>query len=223
VLKDLGLSLDEIRQMLDGDPSPSELRGMLRLRRSQLERQAAQALERLRQVEIRLRQIEQEGTMPQIDVLLKQVGPLTVVGAREVVPSPEQMRDRCIALNAQACELIESASLKTNGISFALYYSDAQSGIDVEMAYVIEPVQSAPTSPNKASVHALPTETVAYAVYNGSYDDFGAVGQVHGALHQWIDENGYRVTGAVREFYLSPPTTSPIGVMEIQYPVETVN
>jgi DNA-binding transcriptional MerR regulator len=222
VLKGLGFSLEEIRQMLDGGMNSDELRGMLRLRRAQLERQAEEALDKLRQIEIRLKQIEQEGKMPQIDVLLKQVEPLTVVGAREVVPSPAQMRDRCIALNAQACELIESAGLKTNGISFALYYSGEENGIDVEMAYVVEPPQSTPAAAGKARVHTLPAATVAYAIYNGSYDDFGAVGQVHSALHKWIDENGYRITGASREFYLRPPVTDPTGVMEIQYVVEKI-
>jgi DNA-binding transcriptional MerR regulator len=222
VLKGLGFSLGDIRQMLDDDLDTVELRGMLRLRRAQLQRQAEEALEKLRQVEIRLKQIEQEGLMPQIDILLKQVEPLTVVGAREVVPSPAQMRARCIALNNQACDLIKSAGLKTNGISFALYYSGEEHGIDVEMAYVIEPPAAMPTSPNEARVHTLPAVTVAYAVYNGSYDDFGAVGQVHEGLRLWIDENNYQAAGPSREFYLRPPASpnDPQGVMEIQYPVE---
>lgn len=223
VLKGLGFSLDDIRQMLDGDLSSSELRGMLRLRRTQVERQAQESLETLRQIEIRLNQIEQEGKMPAIDVLLKQVEALTIAGAREVVSSPAQMRERCIALNDQACALIDSAKLKTDGISFALYYSGDANGIDVEMAYAVDAPPAAPTQMDKAHVHALPAATVAYAVYTGSYDDFGAVGQVHAALNRWIDENGYRTTGAAREFYLRPPIDSPMGVMEIQYPVEKLD
>jgi DNA-binding transcriptional MerR regulator len=224
VLKGLGFSLDEIRHMLDGALEAGELRGMLRLRRAQLQRQAEDALEKLRQIEIRLRQIEQEGMMPQIDVLLKQVEPLTIAGAREVVSSPAQMRERCIALDKQTCQLIESADLKTDGVSFALYYSGGDSGIDVEMAYVVdlEPPQKPPAPMGKASVHTLPAAMVAYAVYDGSYDDFGAVGHIHRTLNQWADENGYKISGATREYYLRPPTgpDNPQGVMEIQYPVE---
>ena len=220
VLKGLGFSLDEVRQMLDGDLSSGELRGMLRLRRAQVQRQAEEALETLRQLEIRLQQIEQEHTVSPIDVLIKTVEPLMIVGAREVVPSPAQMRERCIALNDQAWALIESTKLKTDGISFALYYSDETHGIDVEMAYAVEAPPSVPTSKAGANIHTLPAATVAYAVYDGSYDDFGAVGQIHGALHQWIAANGYQIAGATREFYLRPPQDSPLGVMEIQVPVE---
>src|SRR5688572_12871667 len=78
VLKGLGFSLDDIRQMVDSDLEAGELRGMLRLRRAQLQRQADETLEKLHQLEIRLSQIEQEGNMPPIDVLLKQVEPLTI-------------------------------------------------------------------------------------------------------------------------------------------------
>ena len=162
--------------------------------------------------------------MPPIDVLLKQVEPLTVAGAREVVPSPAQMRERCIALDKEVCELIEAAKLKTDGTSFALYYSGEEAGIDVEMAYVVdvEPPNKLPAPSGNSRVHILPAATVAYVVYTGSYDDFGAVGQIHGALHKWIDENGYQLTGPSREYYLRPPSgaNDPQGVMEIQYPVE---
>lgn len=216
-LKGLGFTLEQIRQQVDGDLNADQLRGMLRLRQAQLAQEAQAALEKLTQVEVRLNQIEQEGIMPQIDILTKSIPSLTIVGAREVVAHPSQMRERCMALNQQACDLIKAANLKTDWVSFALYYSDAENGIDVEMAYVVEPSA-------KAQVQQLPPVTVAYAVYSGSYDDFGAVGQIHAALAKWIAEHGYRVSAASREFYLRPPSdpNDPNGVMEIQYPIEKI-
>lgn len=119
-----------------------------------------------------------------------------------------------MALNDLACQHISDHHLRTDGVSLALYY-DNRSGIDVEMAYVIEgtALEQSPL------LHHLPAATVCYATYSGSYDDFGAVGQVHGALHQWIEANGYRIVGPVREWYLRPASDSS-GLMEIQYPVE---
>ena len=54
-----------------------------------------------------------------------------------------------------------------------------------------------------------------------SYDDLGAVGQIHADLNQWIESHGYEMSDASREFYLRPPKrfADPDGVMEIQYPV----
>ncbi|MCA0458165.1 MAG: MerR family transcriptional regulator [Chloroflexi bacterium] len=219
-LKGLGFSLESIGSLLDDDLSAESLRGMLTLRRAQLEAESAIAREKLLQVEMRLHQIEQEGKMSKVDVLMKTVAPLMIAGAREVVPSPRQMRDRCIALNGEACILMAAQGLKSDGISFALYYPTTAEGIDVEMAYVV-PDTTKPVQQGKAAVHPLPEVTVAYAVYVGSYDDFGAVGQVHADLNQWIESHGYVVSDASREFYLRPPKrfADPDGVMEIQYPV----
>ena len=158
--------------------------------------------------------------MSKIDVLIKTVEPLMIVGARELVPSPKQMRERCMALDSEARMLIAAQGLKSDGVSFALYYPTEQEGIDVEMAYVVGST-SIDVTQGKAAVHQLPAVTVAYAIYRGSYDDFGAVGQVHGELNQWIEAHGYQIKDATREFYLHPPKhfADPDGVMEIQYPV----
>ncbi len=160
-LKGLGFSLDQIQQMLADDLKVEELRGMLRLRRTQLQREAAQAQEKLAQVEIRLRQIEREGIVSQIEVLLKPVEAITIAGAREIVPSPTHMRERCIALDAEVCAYIKANGLKVNKTSFALYYSGDSQGIDVEMAYQVAVPGKTPSASGKAKVHQLPAVNVA--------------------------------------------------------------
>lgn len=219
-LKGLGFSLDQIRELMDAPLTPDEVRGMLRLRRAQLQQEVDASLEKLSQVEIRLSQIEQEHQMATVDVLLKPVEVGIIVGAREVVADPAQMRERCLALNDACARLIKANSLKTDWLSFALYH-DNQNGIDVEMAYRVEPPKAEVGASAGATVHSLPGGQVAYAVYQGSYDDFGAVGWLHNAVQEWIAANGYTVTGACREYYLQPPKggADANGVMEIQYPV----
>jgi DNA-binding transcriptional MerR regulator len=220
-LRGLGFSLEQIRQIVGNDLSAEELRGMLMLRRAQLQQQMEETREMLAQVEIRLQQIEQEGIMSEFEILTKDVAPLTVAGARQIVTTPEQMRERCMALEVEARHLVETQALKTDGVSLAIYHSGGDEGIDVEMAYVVEPPTCPAAKLGQAEVHQLPAATVAYAVYHGSYDDFGAVGQIHGAIHRWSQDNDYRIAGPSREFYLQPPQdwTNPIGVMEIQYPI----
>lgn len=63
-LKDLGLSLDQIKQLLKADVPPAQLRGMLTMKRADIERQLEQEQARLSRVEARLRQIEDENTPP---------------------------------------------------------------------------------------------------------------------------------------------------------------
>lgn len=225
-LRGLGFSLEQVSRMMGIDDdlaiSAEELRAMLKLRQAELQQQVEETREKLAQVELRLSQIEREGLVTEVEVLLKQVPALNIVGAREIVPKSEMMRERCIALNDAVCALIASARLKTDGVSFALYYASDETGVDVEMAYAIDPPIITAQSPQGAQTHTLPTATVAYAVYRGSYDDFGAVGQLHGSIARWIEANGYRMAGASREFYLRPPQSvhDTAAVMEIQYPVE---
>jgi DNA-binding transcriptional MerR regulator len=220
-LRDLGFSLAQIQQALDDDVSAQELRGMLRLRKAQLQSEIESAQAKLTQVEIRLCWIEQEGKMPNVEVLVKQETELWVAGAREVVVSPTMMRERCIALDAAACRQIHQMNLQTDGVSLALYYSGSDAGIDVEMAYRVVAPGRDHAAHGDSVVHRVPAALVAYTVYRGSYDDFAAVGQVHTAIRRWIEEGGYQIVGPSREYYLRPPQRSadPMGVMEIQYPV----
>lgn len=226
VLRDLGFTLAQIAEQVrpDNPLNVEQLRGMLRLRQAQLEEAMRETQENLAQVSLRLAQIEREGKMPKTDVLLKDLGPVIIAGARELVTDTTQMRPRCIALNDAACALIETAGLKTDGVSLALYHTVDDNGIDVEMAYGVDTASNVTLENPKAAVHILPALTVAYGVYRGSYDDFAAVGQVHGDINRWIAEYGYRVVDTPREYYLRPPQgpDDPMGVMEIQYPVMRV-
>jgi effector-binding domain-containing protein len=69
-------------------------------------------------------------------------------------------------------------------------------------------------------VRDLPVETMAAAVYRGSYDDFTAVGQLHVDIGKWIEANGCHLAGPSREIYLkTPDPPGGEGLMELQYPV----
>lgn len=72
-LKGLGFTLQQVRTILDEDISVEELRGMLRLRRAELQAALAEAASGLAQIEARLRSIENEGSMPQDDVVIRQL------------------------------------------------------------------------------------------------------------------------------------------------------
>ena len=92
-LKDLGFSLEQIRQLLGSNLQPSELRGLLRLKQSELERLIDSEQRRLDRVDERLRQIEQDGNIPSYDVVLKPVSALPVIGLRQVIPAFSQLTE----------------------------------------------------------------------------------------------------------------------------------
>jgi len=62
-LKDLGLSLAQIGELLDGDLPAEQIRGMLRMKQAEVKDRVKEEQARLDRVERRLNQIEQEGAM----------------------------------------------------------------------------------------------------------------------------------------------------------------
>jgi DNA-binding transcriptional MerR regulator len=64
-LKDLGFSLDQIARVLIEGVTHAQLRGMLVLKRAEVEDLLSEEQRRLERIEARLREIEQEDTMPE--------------------------------------------------------------------------------------------------------------------------------------------------------------
>jgi DNA-binding transcriptional MerR regulator len=219
-LRELGFPLEHIKRILGANLTRDELRGMLLLRRAELQEQTTSIQASLAQIEVRLRQLDQEGNMSAYEVVVKSVPPLKIASAREVVASVALMRERCMALMGEVCEVLAQAGVKETGVTLALYHDFPGDGIDVEMAVAVTAAEKAQRG--RVKVYELPQVMVASAVYNGSYDAFEAVGQVYAAVAKWIQENGYRIVGPSRELYLQAPapgSASRDGIMEIQFPV----
>jgi len=71
-LKELGLSLTQVSRLLAGI-TVGELRGMLALRRAQLEQELDARMNQLLGIEARLRYMEKEGAMPADDITVKKI------------------------------------------------------------------------------------------------------------------------------------------------------
>ena len=85
LLKGLGLSLDQIGRLLESDLPPDQLRGMLKLRRAEIERSIEEEEARLARVAALLTQIEQESiSMSNYDVVIKKVPPVRIASIRDL-------------------------------------------------------------------------------------------------------------------------------------------
>src|SRR5258707_7166752 len=89
-LKDLGLELVQVAQILDEGLSAEALQGMLRLRQAELQQRLQAEQEQLVRIVARLEYLEQNGAMPAYEVVLKKVKPVTTVSLR--LPWSEMMR-----------------------------------------------------------------------------------------------------------------------------------
>jgi DNA-binding transcriptional MerR regulator len=80
-LRDLGFSLEQIREVLDENPPVEQLRGMLRMRQAQIELTVSEEGERLRRVEAHLRALGGSDIMDVQDIVIKQTQPIRIAEA----------------------------------------------------------------------------------------------------------------------------------------------
>ncbi|MFF4517912.1 MerR family transcriptional regulator [Streptomyces mirabilis] len=216
-LKELGLTLQQVRQILDEEVSTEELRAMLRLRRAELEADMAAAAARLVQVEARLRSIESEGHMPTNDVVIKSLPAIRVAELTATAASfePEDIGPVIGPLYEELFRRLEVAGVTPVGPGVA-YYEDAPEGggrISVHAAVEV----AAPLQDGAFQVLDLPpADRAATIVHHGSMDTVLPTAQ---ALARWIDGNGYQSTGYPREISLECPPNRDQWVTELQAPV----
>ena len=216
-LKDLGFTLQQVRDIVDEKVGPEELRGMLRLRRAELETAMAAAAARLVQVEARLRAIESEGHMPTNDVVIKSVPSVRVAELTATAASfePEDIGPVIGPLYEELFRCLATADITPTGPGVA-YYEDAPEGggrISVHAAVQV----SAPLQDGTLRILDLPSlDQAATIVHRGSMDTVLPTAQ---SLARWIDANDYESTGYPREINLECPENHDDWVTELQTPV----
>ncbi|MEW1749375.1 MerR family transcriptional regulator [Streptomyces angustmyceticus] len=150
-LKDLGFSLQQVRAMLAEEVSVPELRGMLRLRRAELEAALTAAGARLAQVEARLRTIESEGRMSADDVVVKRTETvlLAELSGRAAGYAPEEIGPVIQPLYGELCRLLESAGVTPAGPGLA-YYEPAPTPPETPETSATPPTPPTPPTPDPA-------------------------------------------------------------------------
>ena len=199
-LKELGLSLTQARRLLDG-VTLGELRGMLILRRAQLEHELEEHQNQLLGVEARLRSIAREDAMPADDIVTKRIPATGVVviagrapgfGAANIVPVVNQ-------LAAQFDQLRIHDRVKETGPRIVFY--EREHGEDVTVCLALPVAEPPGELPAPAHYRVLPQIEAAAAVRSGPAA--GIFPMVYNDLVRWIEEQGYHpVPGPGREVWL---------------------
>ncbi|WP_428936181.1 MerR family transcriptional regulator [Streptomyces sp. ACT015] len=216
-LKDLGFTLQQVRDIVDEKVGIEELRGMLRLRRAELETAVAAAGARLVQVEARLRAIESEGHMPTDDVVIKSLPPVRVaeLTATAASFSPEDIGPVVGPLYDELFRCLRSAGVTPTGPGIASYEDAPEGGGKITVHAAVQ--VSAPLWDDAFRILDLPAiDRAATIVHRGPMD---AVLPTVQALARWIDANGHRSTGYPREINLECPENRDDWVTELQAPL----
>ena len=215
-LKELGFTLQQVQAILEEKVSAAELRGMLRLRRAEIQASIEAETTRLARVEARLLTIEDGARVPADGVVLKRLAPVRVAELAGVAASyePEAITPVIQPLYHDLWQRLASADIPAAGHGLAYYEDTPQGGILVHAAV---PVTAAAV--RDVTIVDLPeVESAAAIIHHGSMDDVLPTGQ---ALARWIDANGYRSAGYSREVTLNWCPDPEQWVTELQQPIDT--
>jgi DNA-binding transcriptional MerR regulator len=216
-LKELGLSLDQVARMLDEHVSAAEIRGMLTLKKAELEQSLAEEAARLRHIESRLVQIEQQGSLGDYDVVLKSAPAVPFLSLRATYP---RFDDVIAAIGEifQAVRVQVAAAAREHIVVVA--HSDFEDeDLDLEIGVTLTRQVNRPVRLGTRGELAM-TELPA-AGQLATIVRTGPLYQSHlafGRLGVWMEANGHRIAGPCREVFLDM-SVQENPAMEIQFPV----
>ena len=195
-LRDLGFSLEQIAGMLDEDFSTDQLLGMLKLKRAEVEEQMQAEQQKLRRLEVRIRQTSESPAPKAYDVVVRDIESELVATYREVATDDDRIQ--------QMFDMVETYVAGFDGARadkppFSIYYDDEyrDTEMDVEVAV---PLKYAMPETESIRVRQMPRlSNVACVVHVGEYSD---IYQAYNTLLAWIEANDYQMKGPIREVYL---------------------
>lgn len=201
VFKDLGLSLPEIRAVLDDGASTDEIHALVRRKHADLERRVDLERRRLARAAARLALLER-GSAALADIAVRVVDTQWVASIRRTLRTHDDSEALFDELHHHL------GGRRDRHQRGAIWHECAARTVDCE-AYHVIPAPIASTE--RITVRQLPAQRVASLIYRGDTDYLPA----YRAMRQWIGGSGLAITGPKRELYLR----SPESVTEIQFPI----
>lgn len=215
-LKATGLSLDEIRLVLDDELSISEFRSLLEANLANLEAESTRLDEQLQRARAQLDQLNRRMEQAVPEVTVKKSEQKKIAFIREQIGSTSEIAP----MFERFFRLIDPSD--SIGPAGNIYHYFAEDGSSIDLEAVI-PVADSYEPPSGVSVRTVDSTDVACLTHAGA---FSRLGEAHAELMSWIESNGYKVTGPSYEWNVvcTPPVTqdNESYVTDIEYEVVPV-
>jgi DNA-binding transcriptional MerR regulator len=213
-LRELGFTLEQIRPILEEELPAGELRGMLRMRKAQIEQNLAGEHTRLRRIEAHLRALERGQVMELHDVVIKHSEPARVAEAVASAPGfgPENIAPVFRPLFRQVRASLRDRGIRP-GVNIARYEGPAEDGsVALHVGFDIGGQDAGADA--LLRIVDLPPVPVAALVHRGTMEDIAPAFE---ALVRWTKDSGHTLAGPSREIYHHWDDEDPAGhVTELQ-------
>jgi DNA-binding transcriptional MerR regulator len=222
VLKELGFTLEQVRDIVGAQVGPGQLRQMLLMRRNDVARSLAEEAQRLHHIETRIAQLDEDGGLSDDDVVLRAEPVHRVVSLRRTVRAFGEALALIGELRREARPLLPRGSRPTL-IAVSHSREFEQDEIDIEFAWTLDQAAQVELPAGSPLVvrelEAVPR--MAVCVKTGPPQDAHLASA---RIGRSLEARGDRLAGPSREFFLQPPDPERMheAVMEMQFPVEAV-
>lgn len=221
-LKDLGLALEQIKRLVLEQVSPEEIRGMLSLRKAQIEQTLQAETVRLRAVESRLQQLERGEASQDDDVVLKSLAAQPFLSLRHHFQDLEQTFAMIQQMNIAVAKQVKTKSL---GRFAAVVHSELyeEKNWDLEFGfYLNQALDLTVPLPNGTTLGVRELEPVEMALTAVRYGGPENGHLCYSAIGTWAEKHQYELIGPGREVFIVPPKPGHEAemVVEIQFPVK---
>jgi DNA-binding transcriptional MerR regulator len=199
--KELGLSLEQIVTLLDDNLSSEPIRDTLRLQHAEIKQRISEEQARLAQVEFRLRMIDMEDQMPNIEVIIKPVPPVRALTLRTSI-SQEAIRAELLAFQTEVEAAVTQHQIKFTSPWTEIHYTEEYQldYQDVEFVFPVDETQTEDVPLATAGtlrLRTLPSLPMA-ATYMHHGKSTTQLSDVLAVLQRWIVDNDYRLRGTHR-------------------------
>ncbi len=212
-LRELGFGLTDIAEMTRDGVGPGELRGMLKLRQAELAAELEATEQRLRRIDSRITQLEDE---PSPTALVTKS-----VAAMSVWSMPYQTAGVEEALDALSC-MVRDMSAHIDNLTppygMARWTTEFdEHGFQMEFGVPMYPRLEEPGMRLGFEEISLPAVEVVAAVRPSRREE---VHVTNAELGRWIEHEGARIAGPIREVLLADPEVGDAEqVVEVQVPI----
>ncbi len=199
-LKEIGLSLDEIALVLDDQLSERRFRDLLAAKVAELEDDADRLQQQLTQAKGRLAELDRRLEHAMTDITIKQTERKTIAYVRDQIGD---IGAEIAGLFPRLFAGVDPSAGVGPGGNIYHHFSEDGSEIDVE---AVLPVPDDYVPSGEVALRTIEPTTVATLTHRGA---FNRLHEAHTALLEWVEANGYKVSGPSYEWNIvcTPPVT----------------
>ncbi|HKP58527.1 MAG TPA: MerR family transcriptional regulator [Polyangiales bacterium] len=222
VLRDLGLSLEQIARCLQDGISSQELRGMLLMRRAEIEQSQAELMTRMRMLESRIASLEGDGDGTLDDVVIRSEPDRRYLSLRTREPSFASAISLALELQRDIPQQVGRGVL---GAFIAVSHSPEYEPDDLDLEFGFAIDAELHRVPKLANGRKLELGTLAGYPHVATCVRVGSPATAHlttAKIGRYLEGAGYRLAGPNRETFLQLPRDGQLetSVVEMAFPIE---